>query len=170
MDYTNFPNFTKFMLQNKSSEKRLLDVARVMAKEKLSGIIYERGVDDKGFTIIRSRGDAVLFGGFSTREMKSKLGVPADRSLADFLPTLTIKAKDFAAELTSHNVVEKELHGESSITQEHVENNQAVRQMLNDRGVRPECLPPSEDVKKVKRRLESEEKKIVDKTKKKTIE
>jgi len=170
---------TYFAVQTRKQElieKRLLDVARVTAREKLSksekklsGIIYERGVDDKGFAMIRSKGDAALFGGFSTGEMKSKLGIPANRSLADFLPTLTIKAKDFAAELTSHNVVEKELHGESSITQEHVENNQAVRQILKDRGVRPEQLPPSEDVKKVKRRLESEEKKIVDKTSKKRV-
>ena len=168
---------TYFAVQTRKQElieKRLLDVARVTAREKLSksekklsGIIYERGVDDQGFAVIRSRGDAALFGGFSTRDMKSKLGVPDNRSLADYLPTLTIKAKDFATELTSHNVVEKDLHGESSITQEHVENNQAVRHMLNDRGVRPELLPPSEDVKKVKRRLQSEEKMIVDKTKKK---
>ena len=170
---------TYFAVQTRKQEiieKRLLDVARVSAREKLSksekklsGIIYERGVDDKGFAVIRSKGDAALFGGYSTGEMKSKLNVPADRPLADFLPTLTIKAKDFATELTSHNVVEKKLHGESSITQEHVENNQAVRQMLKDRGVRPENLPPSEDVKKVKRRLKSEEKKIVDQTKKKLI-
>jgi len=170
---------TYFAVQTRKQElieKRLLDVARVTAREKLSksekklsGIIYERGVDDKGFAVIRSKGDAALFGGFSTGEMKSKLGVPANRSLADFLPTLTIKAKDFATELTSHNVVEKELRGEPSITREHVENNQAVRQMLKERGVQPERLPPSEDVKKVKRRLESEEKKIVDKTKKKRI-
>ena len=170
---------TYFAVQTRKQElieKRLLDVARVTAREKLSksekklsGIIYERGVDDKGFAMIRSKGDAALFGGFSTGEMKSKLGIPANRSLADFLPTLTIKAKDFAAELTSHNVVEKELHGESSITQEHVENNQAVRQILKDRGVRPEQLPPSEDVKKVKRRLDAEEKKIVGQTKKKSL-
>jgi len=170
---------TYFAVQTRKQEiieKRLLDVARVSAREKLSksekklsGIIYERGVDDKGFAVIRSKGDAALFGGYSTGEMKTKLDVPANRPLADFLPTLTIKAKDFATELTSHNVVEKNLHGESSITQEHVENNQAVRQILKDRGVRPESLPPSEDVKKVKRRLESEEKMIVGKTKKKTL-
>ena len=170
---------TYFAVQTRKQEiieKRLLDVARVTAREKLSksekklsGIIYERGVDDKGFAAIRSKGDAALFGGFSTGEMKSKLGVPANRPLADFLPTLTIKAKDFATELTSHNVVEKNLNGESSITKEHVENNQAVRQMLKERGVRPESLPPSEDVKKVKRRLETEEKKIVVKPKRKEI-
>ena len=170
---------TYFAVQTRKQEiieKRLLDVARVTARDKLSksekklsGIIYERGVDDKGFAAIRSKGDAALFGGFSTGEMKSKLGVPANRPLADFLPTLTIKAKDFATELTSHNVVEKNLNGESSITQEHIENNQAVRQMLKERGVRPESLPPSEDVKKVRRRLASEEKKIAAKPKEKTL-
>jgi len=170
---------TYFAVQTRKQEmieKRLLDVARVSAREKLSksekklsGIIYERGVDDAGFAVIRSKGDAALFGGFSTGEMKSKLGVPANRPLADFLPTLTIKAKDFATELTSHNVVEKDLHGETSITREHIENNQAIRQMLGDRGVHPERLPPSEDVKKVKRRLDAEEKKIVGQTKKKSL-
>jgi len=100
----------------KLSNKRLLDVARISARDKLtksekklSGIIYEKGVDDKGFAIIRSKGDQALFGGFSTNDMKRKLGAPAARPLADFLPTLTIKAKDFATELTSHNVIEKDL-------------------------------------------------------------
>ena len=170
---------TYFAVQTRKQEiieKRLLDVARVSAREKLSksekklsGIIYERGVDDTGFAVIRSKGDAALFGGFSTGETKTKLGVPTSRPLADFLPTLTIKAKDFATELTSHNVVEKDLRGETSITREHIENNQAVRQMLGDRGVRPEQLPPSEDVKKVKRRLETEEKRIVNPAKKKAL-
>jgi DNA-damage-inducible protein D len=93
--------------------------------------------------------------------MKKKLGVPATRALADFLPTLTIKAKDFATELTSHNVVEKELKGESQISKEHIDNNTAVRNMLKQRGVKPEDLSPAEDVNKLKRKLESEEKKIL---------
>lgn len=162
---------TYFAVQTRKQElieKRLLDLSRVSAREKLSrsekklsGIIYERGVDDKGFAIIRSRGDKALFGGFSTQDIKKKLGVPDKRPLADFLPTLTIKAKDFATELTSHNVVEKDLKGEVPISIEHVENNEAVRVMLLDRGVKPEALPPSEDVKKVQRRLENEEKKVV---------
>lgn len=162
---------TYFAVQTRKQEiieQRLLDVARVSAREKLSksekklsGIIYERGVDDRGFAVIRSKGDAALFGGFSTNDMKRKLKVPDNRPLADFLPTLTIKAKDFATELTSHNVVEKDLKGESSITIEHVENNKAVRKMLHERGVKPEALPPAEDVKKVKRKLEGEVKKIL---------
>jgi DNA-damage-inducible protein D len=102
-----------------------------------------------------------LFGGFGTHEMKHKLQVPASRPLADFLPTLTIKAKDFATELTSHNVTEKDLRGEQAISHEHVENNLAVRKMLIERGVKPESLPPGEDVKKLQRKLESDNKKVL---------
>ncbi len=161
---------TYFAVQTRKQEiieKRLLDIARVSAREKLtksekklSGILYERGVDYKGFAIIRSKGDQALFGGFSTNDMKTKLGVPATRPLADFLPTLTIKAKDFATELTSHNVTEKNLKGEQPISKEHIDNNLAVRKMLKQRGVMPEQLPVAEDVKKVQRRLETEKKKI----------
>lgn len=168
---------TYFAVQTRKQEiieKRLLDVARMSAREKLSksekklsGIIYERGVDDKGFAVIRSQGDKALFGGFTTHDMKGKLGVPNSRPLADFLPTLTIKAKDFATELTSHNVTEKDLKGHSPIAQEHVENNQAVRKMLLERGVRPETLPPAEDIKKISRRIESEDKKVLKDVKKK---
>jgi DNA-damage-inducible protein D len=117
---------TYFAVQTRKQEiieKRLLDVARVSAREKLSksekklsGIIYERGVDDQGFAIIRSKGDQALFGGLNTQMMKRKLGVPEKRPLADFLPTLTIKAKDFATELTSHNVIEKDLQGHDQIS------------------------------------------------------
>jgi DNA-damage-inducible protein D len=162
---------TYFAVQTRKQEiieQRLLDLARVNAREKLtksekklSGIIYERGVDEKGFATIRSKGDQALFGGFTTNDMKRKLSLPDNRPLADFLPTLTIKAKDFATELTSHNILEKDLQGENQITDEHVENNQAVRKMLVERGVKPESLPPAEDVKKVQRRLEGEEKKII---------
>jgi DNA-damage-inducible protein D len=168
---------TYFAVQTRKQEiieKRLLDIARVVAREKLSksekklsGIIYERGVDDKGFAIIRSKGDQALFGGFSTNDMKKKLGVSENRPLADFLPTLTIKAKDFATELTSHNVVEKNLKGETQIAKEHIENNIEIRKMLGNRGVKPENLPALEDVKKVLRQLENDEKKILKTTKKK---
>lgn len=162
---------TYFAVQTRKQEiieQRLLDIARVSAREKLSksekklsGILYERGVDDKGFAIIRSKGDQALFGGFGTNDMKRKLAIPDNRPLADFLPTLTIKAKDFATELTSHNTVEKDLKGEHQITTEHVENNKAVRKMLLERGVKPENLPPAEDVKKLQRKLESDEKKVL---------
>ncbi len=168
---------TYFAVQTRKQEiieKRLLDVARVNAREKLSqsekklsGIIFERGIDNKSFAFIRSKGDEALFGGRTTNDMKRILKVPDSRPLADFLPTLTIKAKDFATELTSHNVIDKDLQGDNLITKEHVENNLAVRKMLQDRGVKPEQLPPAEDVKKVERRLESEEKKILKDLKKK---
>lgn len=117
----------------------------------LSGIAYERGVDEKGFANIRSKGDKALFGGISTQDMKKKLAVPNNRPLADFLPTLTIQAKALATGITSHNVIEKDLLGEASITDEHVDNNAAVRKLLLDRGVKPESLPRSEDVDKMKR-------------------
>lgn len=168
---------TYFAVQTRKQEiieKRLLDIARVVAREKLSksekklsGIIYERGVDDKGFAIIRSKGDQALFGGFTTNDMKRRLGVSENRPLADFLPTLTIKAKDFATELTSHNVVEKNLKGEGQIAKEHIDNNIEVRKMLGNRGVKPEHLPALEDVKKVQRQLENDEKKILKTPKKK---
>jgi len=125
----------------------------------MAGILFERGVDSAGFAIVKSKGDQALFGGFTTNDMKKKLGVPASRPVADFLPTLTIKAKDFANELTSHNVVEKDLHGEHPIANEHTENNIAVRKMLKERGVQPEALPPAEDLKKISRRLDTEDKK-----------
>ncbi|MGJ0515054.1 MAG: DNA damage-inducible protein D [Methylomicrobium sp.] len=168
---------TYFAVQTRKQEiieQRLLDVGRVNAREKLtksekklSGIIYERGVDEKGFALIRSRGDQALFGGFSTNDMKRKLLVPASRPLADFLPTLTIKAKDFATELTSHNVIEKDLSGTRQISTEHIENNKAVRKMLSERGVKPEALPPAEDVKKVQRKLDGDERKLLKDIKKK---
>ena len=168
---------TYFAVQTRRQEiieQRLSDIERVAAREKLtrsekklSGIIYERGVDDKGFSIIRSKGDRALFGGFSTNDMKSKLQVPEKRPLADFLPTLTIKAKDFAAELTSHNVTDKDLRGEGAISKEHIDNNIAVRKILLERGVRPERLPPAEDLKKVQRRIDGEDKKAMKEAKKK---
>ena len=125
----------------------------------LSGILYERGIDSKGFAIIRSKGDKALFK-LDTLLLKRKLGAPNNRPLADFLPTINIKAKDFAAEMTSVNVQQKDLHGQQDIEKEHVDNNSAVRKMMLDRGIIPENLPAGEDVKKVERRLKSEEKKL----------
>jgi DNA-damage-inducible protein D len=168
---------TYFAVQTRKQEiieQRLLDVARISAREKLSksekkfsGIIYERGVDEKGFAILRSRGDKALFGGFSTNDMKHKLNIPDSRALADFLPTLTIKAKDFATELSSHNTVEKNLKGGVRITNEHIDNNKAVRKMLVNRGVKPEELPASEDAKILKRKLKGDEKKLLKDAKRK---
>lgn len=130
------------------------------SEKRLSQNIYERGVDDAGFGRIRSKGDRALFGGFTTQEMKERLGVKENRPLADFLPTLSIAAKNLAAEMTNYNVEEKDLQGESAITGEHVQNNRSVRDMLGQRGIKPEDLPPAEDIKKLERRVKSQEKKL----------
>jgi len=130
------------------------------AEKELSKNIYERGVDDSGFARIRSKGDAAMFGGHTTKMMKSKFGVTQTRPLADFLPTLTIAAKNLATEITNHNVQEDDLQGEKPITQEHVQNNQSVRDLLGQRGIKPEKLPPEEDIKKLERRVKSDEKKL----------
>lgn len=92
--------------------------------------------------------------------MKGRLGVKGNRPLADFLPTLSIAAKNLAAEMTNYNVEEKDLQGEKIITGEHVQNNLSVREMLVKRGIQPENLPPAEDIKKLERRVKSQEKKI----------
>lgn len=148
-------------------EERISLIERTQARERLresekrlSQNIYERGVDDAGFGRIRSKGDKALFGGYSTQEMKSKLGVKDNRPIADFLPTLTIAAKNLATEMTNYNVEEKELEGEAAITVEHVQNNSTIRDMLGQRGIKPENLPPSEDIKKLERRVRSQEKKL----------
>ena len=130
------------------------------SEKRLSQNIYERGVDDAGFGRIRSKGDRALFGGFTTQEMKERLGVQDNRPLADFLPTLSIAAKNLAAEMTNYNVEEKDLQGESATTGEHVQNNLSMRDMLGQRGIKPEDLPPAEDIKKLERRVKSQEKKL----------
>ena len=134
------------------------------SEKRLSQNIYERGVDDEGFARIRSRGDQALFGGYSTKDMKAKLGVKDNRPLADFLPTLTIAAKNLATEMTNYNVESKDLYGEPVITDEHVENNTEIRKMLGERGIKPEELPPAEDIKKLERRTKSQDKKTVEKS------
>ena len=166
---------TYFAVQTRKAElieQRLLEVERVKARaklqeteKKLSGILYERGVNDKSFAVIRSKGDQALFR-LNTATLKRKMGVPASRPLADFLPTISIKAKDFAAEMTSMNVQTKDLQSETMIAKEHIDNNAAVRKMLLERGIVPEDLPAAEDVKKVERRLASEEKKAIENKKK----
>ena len=148
-------------------EERIALVERLRAREKLadteselSGVVYERGVDGEGFARLRSKGDQALFGGNTTLDMKKKLGVHEKRPLADFLPTITIKAKDLAAEITSFNSKKNNLHGEQAITGEHIKNNKDVRELLGKSGIKPELLPPEEDVKKLARRLNAEGKKI----------
>lgn len=155
-------------------EKRMLEYERVKAREKLSqtekqlsAILYERGVDSKGFGIIRSKGDQALFR-LSTSQLKTKLGIPDKRPLADFLPTISIKAKDLAAEMTGLNVQTKNMKGQDRVENEHVDNNLAVRKMLVNRGIVPENLPADEDIKKVQRKLEQEDKKLLKDKKSKT--
>ena len=147
-------------------EDRIQLIQRIEARDKLkesekrlSQNIYERGVDDKGFARIRSKGDQALFGGKTTQDMKDRYGIK-NGPLADRLPTLTIAAKNLATEMTNYNVEQNDLHGEESITSEHVQNNRSVRSMLGQRGIKPEELPPAEDIKKLERRVKSEEKKL----------
>jgi DNA-damage-inducible protein D len=160
---------TYFAVQTRRSElieQRLQETERVEARAKLretekilSGVLYERGVDDKGFAIIRSKGDKALFR-LDTAQLKRKFGVPNNRPLADFLPTVNIKAKDFAAAMTAENVQLKDLNGVAAIEKEHVDNNLGVRKIMIERGLVPENLPPAEDVKKVEKRLKSEKEKV----------
>lgn len=148
-------------------EERLNQLARLDTRERLrasekqlSENIYQRGVDDRGFGRIRSKGDCALFGGLTTEQMKQRLGIKSG-PLADHLPTLTIAAKNLATEMTNYNVEQKDLQGEPSITAEHVQNNRTVRDMLGQRGIKPEELPPAEDIKKVERRVAKDEKNLL---------
>lgn len=160
---------TYFAIQTRKQEileKRIGELERLEARKKLtqtekelSTTLYEHEIDDQGFARIRSKGDQALFGGRTTIEMKKKLGVPAARPLADFLPTITIKAKDFAGEITHFNVKKENLQGEHQIAKEHEKNNRDVRQVLAKSNIYPEELPPEEDVKKLERRIKSQDEK-----------
>ena len=162
---------TYFAVQTRKQEiieKHIAEVERVTARRKLthsekelSGIIFERIGDEQSFGRIRSKGDKALFGGKSTEQMKDRLNVPKGRPLADFLPTITIKAKDFANEITNFTIKRDDMRTEEGITTEHVKNNQEVRNILVERDIKPESLPPEEDAKKVERRLISEQRKLL---------
>ena len=164
-----------FAVQTRNAElieERLQLLSRLETRERLrcsekqlSQNIYQRGVDDKGFGRIRSKGDTALFGGVNTEQMKQRLGVKSG-ALADHLPTLTIAAKNLATEMTNYNVEQKDLQGEMPITTEHIQNNQSVRGMLLQRGIRPEELPAAEDIKKVERRVAREENQLEKNTQK----
>lgn len=167
---------TYFAIQTRKQElveERLKLIERLEAREKLeatetelSRLIYERGVDNQGFGRIRSKGDRALFGGKTTLQMKKKLGVSEKRPLADFLPAITIKAKDFATEITNFNIKKDNIEGENDITKEHIKNNSDVRKLLVNRGIKPEELPAEEDIKKLERRVNSENKKSLSNIKK----
>ena len=148
-------------------EERIRLNERLQAREKLAATetelsknIYERGVDNKGFANIRSKGDWALFGGLTTSNMKKKLGIPENRPLADFLPTITITAKQLATEITNFNVKQYDLKGETRIIDEHVKNNKDVRGLLGKSGIKPEQLSAEEDIKKLERRVKSADKGI----------
>ena len=161
---------TYFAVQTRKMEvieQRLAEVERLGARKKLtksekelSRLIQDRLGNDQSFGRIRSKGDEALFGGATTQDMKDRLSVPRGRALADFLPTITIKAKDFANEITNFNVKKNDLRTEPDISGEHVQSSKTVRRALNDRGIKPETLPAAEDVKKVERRLGSGPKKL----------
>lgn len=155
-------------------EQRIALIERLRARQKLitsetelSQLIYERGVDESGFARIRSKGDQALFGGFTTTMMKNKLHIAKGRPLADFLPTITITAKNLATEITNFHVKKDNLQGENPITQEHVRNNKDVRGLLSKRGIRPEALLPEEDIQKLQKRIQDDEKNIAISRKKK---
>lgn len=146
-------------------EERISLIERITARKKLvtsetelSKLIYERGVDNRGFGRIRSKGDSALFGGYSTKQIKRKFGTPSNRPLADFLPSITIKAKDLATEITNFNVKKLDLRGENAIAYEHIKDNKDVRTLLGKSGIKPEELPPEEDIKKLERRVSRDEK------------
>ena len=159
---------TYFAVQTRKLEiiqKRILETERISARRKLagtekelSGVIYEQTGSDRNFGMIRSKGDKALFG-YTTEQMKNKWNVPKSRALADFAPTIVLKAKDFATEITIFNAKANQMQTEQEISGEHITNNESVRNTLIERGIRPENLSPNEDVKKVERKLQSDEKK-----------
>lgn len=164
-----------FALQTRKQElieERMSAISRIEvrdrlteAEKRLSKNIYERGVDERGFGRIRSKGDKALFGGYTTSQMKNKLGVPERKPLADHLPAVTIAAKQLATEITNFNVEENDLRGERNITTEHVQNNSSIRELLGKRGIKPEELPPEKDVKKLKREVERDKRNLEKKSK-----
>lgn len=148
-------------------EQRINLIERMNARQKLiasetelSKLIYERGVNESGFARIRSKGDKALFGGLTTLQMKNKLKIPDSKPLADFLPTVTITAKNLATEITNFNVKKESLYGETKITKEHVRNNTEIRKLLGARGIKPETLPAEEDIKRVEKSIKADEKRI----------
>ncbi len=154
-------------------EERISLIERMTARQKLiasetelSKLIYERGVDDVGFARIRSKGDEALFGGMTTLQMKSRMRIPQKRPLADFLPTITITAKNLATEITNFNVKKEDLRAETAITKEHVRNNADIRKLLAERGIKPENLPLEEDIKQLERKVKADEKRIAENAKK----
>lgn len=154
------------LIEKRMQEVRRLDSRRSLAdsEKALAALAFERGVDARGFAVIKSQGDEVLFGGHSTRDMKRKLGVSEKKPLADVLPDVTIAAKNLANSMTSYNVESKDLRGINGIGTEHLRNNRSVRSTLVSRGIRPEDLPAEEDTKKLERRVKADERKLIRET------
>jgi DNA-damage-inducible protein D len=150
------------LIESRLADQERLDARRKLSRSEkmLSGLIYEHVEDEGGFSRIRIKGDQALFGGVTTRQMKQRLHVPKSRALADFLPTITIKAKDFANEITNFSIKRDYLHTEAQVAREHIKNNRDVRKLLQKRRIAPEDLPPAEDIKKIERRLTTEEKEL----------
>jgi DNA-damage-inducible protein D len=150
------------MIESRLADQERLDARRKLSRSEkvLSGLIYEHVENEGGFSRIRMKGDQALFGGVTTRQMKQRLSVPKGRAMADFLPTITIKAKDFANEITNFSIKRDYLNTEAQITREHIKNNRDVRKLLQKRRIMPEELPAAEDVKKIERRLSTEEKQL----------
>lgn len=161
---------TYFAIQTRKAEliqERIDNIERVKARKKLtetgkelSSVIFQQTGGNQNFALIRSKGDMAFFGGKSTADMKIIWNTGA-KPIADFMPTILLKAKDFATEITIHNARNNNMRNENQISAEHVTNNKAVRQTLISRGIVPERLPASEDVKKVARKIESDKKKDV---------
>jgi DNA-damage-inducible protein D len=157
--------YEESLYSDKENEKRIQEFERIKARHKLtetekelSSVIFQQTGSDKNFALIRSKGDKALFG-YTTNEMKERLGIPQNRALADFQPTILLKAKDFATEITIFNSKAKNLHSEHAVSEEHITNNRSIRKTLIERGIRPENLPAEEDIKKIERKLTSDEKK-----------
>lgn len=147
----------KMLLENERMQMR---IKLSQTEKELSSVIFEQTKDNRNFAFIRSKGDDAFFTK-TTQEMKSKLNIPKNRALADFLPTILLKAKDFATEITIFNAKKKNLKTERDFSDEHITNNKGVRDTLLKRGIIPESLPVEEDIKKVERRINSEEKKVL---------
>jgi DNA-damage-inducible protein D len=148
------------LIEERIKLKERFDAREKLARSEteLSKLIYERGVNNHGFARIRSKGDEALFGGYDTKSIKNKMKIPQKRPLADFLPAVTIAAKNFATEITNFNVKKVVLNGEKEITSEHVRNNKRVRNVMLEDNIVPEELPPEEDIKKLERKLKNDDK------------
>ena len=156
-----------FAIQTRKAEliaEKMLAFERVQARQKLkstekelSKVIFEQTGGNQNFALIRSKGDAALFNN-TTQQMKNKWGIK-NKPLADFMPTILLKAKDFATEITIFNAKENKMRTERAISNEHIINNKTVRKTLLSRGIVPENLKPEKDINKVERKLKSEGKK-----------